>query len=78
MSRLTFGKYNGATYEQTLAGDLNYCQYIHSLPTNDRIAEFQNWLSALDLNGKARIHLAEDAMVEKRASALRKLYSRAN
>lgn len=76
MPRLTFGKYNGAEYHKTLGGDLNYCQYIASLPDNDRIAEFQKWLNETDLNGKTRLQLAEAAAIDKKAETIRKLYAR--
>lgn len=42
--RITFGQYNGLTFEDLLDHDLSYCQYIHRLPVNKRNKDFKEWL----------------------------------
>lgn len=41
---ILFGKYQGLTYKQVLIKDINYCKFIHQCPSNDKTAEFKEYL----------------------------------
>jgi hypothetical protein len=44
---ITFGKYNGMTYEQVRSGDVGYCNWIlKQTGTSGRMLHFQMWLRA--------------------------------
>jgi hypothetical protein len=42
---ITFGtRYTGLTFEQVLAKDLAYCEFIHKCPSNEKTAKFKQYL----------------------------------
>lgn len=66
--RLTFGQYNGLTYDEVLEHDLSYCEYINRSPVNKRNSEFKTWLQTNIQKGQA-------ADLEKKREILRKRYT---
>lgn len=51
-SIINFGRNFGATYEQCIMRDLPWCEFIHTVPTNDKIDAFKQWLVVHIIRGR--------------------------